>query len=88
MNIVIYENNEVGAGHGLYIVNTDDFNKNVSIENEYLNAIDDALNSEDKWGYGVTECKVMLHNILESKTNVKELKPPCKIDGAVYIYCY
>jgi hypothetical protein len=88
--VVIYEDNEVGAGHWLYIVDTKDFDLNKEEESIYLNAIQDAILREDKYGYGGTDCEIMLHNIIQGdygSTNVKEIKPPCKIDKAVYIWC-
>ena len=89
--VVIYEDNEVGAGHGLYIVNTKDFDRNKDEEKIYVEAIENAILSEDKWGYGGSDCEIMLHNILQGsygETNVKEIKPPCQIDKAVYIWCF
>lgn len=87
--VVIFEDNEVGAGHGLYIVNTGDFDRNKKEERIYLEAIESAIANEDKYGFGGEDCKIMLHNIIEGqygKTNVKEIKPPCHIDKAVYIF--
>lgn len=88
--VVIYEDNEVGAGHGLFIVNTKDFDRNKEEEKIYVEAIESAILNEDKWGYGGCDSEIMLHNILQGlygETNVKEIKPPCQIDKAVYIWC-
>ena len=38
--VVIYEDNEVGAGHGLFIVNTKDFDRNKEEEKIYVEAIE------------------------------------------------
>ena len=88
--VVIYEDNEIGAGHGLYIVDTKDFDPNKEEERIYLNAIQKAILNEDEYGYGGSNCDIMLHNILQGEygdTNVIEIKLPCKIDKAVYIFC-
>jgi len=90
MIVAIYEENEVGTGHGMHFVNTDDFNTSKKEEVHYLNAIVRALEREDKYGFGGESCNVMLHNILQGdfgSTKVKQIKPPCKVDKAVYIWC-
>lgn len=91
MVVAIYEKNEVGSGYGLFFIETDDFNTDIKEEKIYLNAILSAHEEDATYGFGGCDCSIMLHNIIEGhygSTNVKELKPPCKIVSAVYIFCY
>lgn len=89
--VAIYEDGEIGAGYGFYIVNTKDFDVSKKNERIYLNAITEAINHSRGDEFGGANCDVYLHNILEDDddegpTNIKLITPPCNIDYAIYIF--
>ena len=87
--VAIYEDGEIGAGYGFYIVNTKDFDKSKEDERKYLDAIERAISEGRGTNFGGADCGIYLHNILEEKiTTVKLIAPPCKIDYAIYIFIY
>ena len=87
MNICVYEDNEVGAGWGLYFINLKDFDLTNDDHKKYYDAIQDALMNEDGFGYGSGETDIKLHNLIDNE-EITEIKLPAKIDNAVYIYTY
>lgn len=86
--VAIYEDGEIGAGYGFYIVNTKDFDKSKEDERKYLEAIQNAISKGNGAEFGGADCNVYLHNILEGDepTNIELIVPPCKIDYAIYIF--
>ena len=85
MNICVYEDNEVGAGWGLYFINLKNFDLSNDDHKKYYDAIQEALMNEDEFSYGSANTDINLHNLIDDE-EITEIKLPAKIDNAVYIF--
>lgn len=92
MIVAVYEDNEVGAGYGLEIIDTSKLREDVPEEAGYLKAINSALANQDKHGFGGADCNPSFsaHSINHSRSfdglGKINAELPCTVEAACYIF--